>query len=117
MSVCMKISVFERVSLAAVDFDDGKALLEEIRPHLNAGEVVELDFEGIQIYASPFFNGSVGILVSELAPKPLSQCVKLVNLNQEGETIANLSIENAKTMNDPEKQKRLAAALEEEEGD
>ena len=115
MRHCMKIDVHEHVSIAAVDFEDGQKILTLIRPLVERGDSVELDFAGVRIFASPFFNGSLAVLVTELGSDTVNRLVKMEHLNEEGQTIANRSIENAKTMNDPEKRKRLAEALEDED--
>ena len=113
----MKISISERFGRAAVDYDDGQLLLEEARPEIAAGKTVELDFEGVTIYASPFFNGSVAVLVREFSSQDLRALLKLEHLTPDGRRVARRSIDNAATRDESEKEsQRLLAEILSDEG-
>ena len=42
--------------------EDGEAVYRQIHDPLVHGETVELDFDGVNIFASPFFNAGIGRL-------------------------------------------------------
>lgn len=117
MQTLMKISLADRVGSAAVDYDDGAKLLKEIGPRIGAGEDVHLDFSKVTIFASPFFNASLAVLASKFDPDSLNRLLVLENLSKEGEIVARRSIVNARLTKDPETSRRLAEALNEQEGD
>jgi hypothetical protein len=111
----MKIEVSDLTKFAAVDYEDGQMLLERARPCIQRGENLELDFEGVRIFASPFFNASIAALITEFGPERVENLISFTHLNDEGKIISERSISNAKSMNDPERQKRLAQALEDDD--
>jgi STAS-like domain of unknown function (DUF4325) len=112
----MRISISERFGRAAVDYDNGQSLLEVARPQLAAGNTVELDFDGVTIYASPFFNGSVAVLVREFNSEDLRQRLKLEHLTPDGKRVAKRSIYNAanRDVSEVESQELLAQILSDE---
>jgi hypothetical protein len=48
--------VHETVGVDAITLDDGQSIYERIKPELAAGHEVALDFDGVSVFASPFFN-------------------------------------------------------------
>ena len=114
MPTLMKIRVSDIVGRSAVDFDDGQTVLKQIRPALEAGESVELDFADVAIFASPFFNGSVAILSRDFPSSELNERLRLEHLTEDGNVIARRSIENAKSTQDPDLARKLAVELGED---
>ncbi len=92
----MHIKVKELVGENAMTLDDGAAIYARIRDPLTQGETVELDFEGVQVFASPFFNAGVGRLVGELTADALNARLKFDHLSDFGARVLRRVIENAK---------------------
>lgn len=94
----MHINVKELVGENAMTLDDGEAIYSLIRPKLEAGETVELNFDGVQVFASPFFNAGIGRLLdgSNLTTDSLNTRLKFENLTDFGARVLRRVIENAK---------------------
>ncbi len=80
----------------AITLEDGQILFDRIHPELATGHQVQLDFEGVSVFASPFFNAAVGQLLKDLTPDTLNTLLKVVNLSPVGLDVLKRVIENAK---------------------
>ncbi len=80
----------------AIDGSDGLKLYNEIRSDLVAGNSVELDFDGVQVFASIFFNFAIGQLLRDLKPDTLNELLNFKNLSYTGKEILDEVIKNAK---------------------
>ncbi len=76
--------------------EDGQQIYDQIHPELESGNTVELDFEGVTIFASPFLNVSFGRLLKDFKPDDLNRLVKITNLNPVGWSVLKRVIENSK---------------------
>ncbi len=92
----MKCLVREIVGEDAITLEDGQAVHDRIKPELTAAHEVELDFEGVSVFASPFFNAAVGQLLRDLQPDDLNRLLRVQNLNAVGTGLLRRVIENAK---------------------
>jgi hypothetical protein len=63
---------------------------------LKAGRPVELDFEGVRVFSSPFFNTGVGQLLKDLRAEDLRRLVTIKNITPVGSEVMKLVVENAK---------------------
>ncbi|MDS4030050.1 MAG: STAS-like domain-containing protein [Candidatus Contendobacter sp.] len=75
--------------------EDGNAVYDLIHDPLRQGETVELDFEGVDVFASPFFNASVGRLLEDLERDALNDRLRFEHLSAFGERGLRRAIENA----------------------
>lgn len=92
----MHIKVKELVGENAMTLDDGEAIYARIRAPLIHGETVELDFDGVQVFASPFFNAGIGRLLGDLTAETLNARLKFDHLSDFGARVLRRVIENAK---------------------
>ena len=67
----MHVNVKNLVGDNAMTLNDGNAIYEKIYEHLKQGQTIDLDFDGVIVFAAPFFNASVGHLLS----RHQSKCV------------------------------------------
>ena len=104
----MHINVKELVGENAMTLDDGDAIYARIYGPLTKGETVELDFDGVQVFASPFFNAGIGrLLGGELTMDALNARLKFDHLSDFGARVLRRVIDNAKEYygaSDPERQ-------------
>lgn len=91
----MKIIVREIVGENAISMQSGSILYEKISKRLMSGEEVEIDFQGVELFASPFFNASIGLLLKDIKVTDLQHRVKIVNVSEVGRQLINLVISNA----------------------
>lgn len=73
----------------------GNMLYEKIEPTLKKGEELTLDFQGVDLFASPFFNASIGYILKDLSIEDLKKHLSVVNINPVGNQVLNLVIKNA----------------------
>jgi hypothetical protein len=92
----MPFSVHETVGEDAITVDDGQMIHERIKAELLAGREVELDFSGVDVFASPFFNAAIGQLLKDFTAEDLNRLLRIRNLNPVGNDLLRRVIENAK---------------------
>lgn len=90
------IAVKELVGENAMTLDDGEAIFNQIHDPLARGETVELDFDGVEIFASPFFNAGIGRLLADFQPDILNSHLIFQHMSALGDRVLRRVIENAK---------------------
>eukprot|EP00493_Phyllostaurus_siculus_P025256 UN25600 len=91
----LKVKVFELVGKNAISMQSGSKLNKVISEPLLNNENVEIDFQGVALYASPFFNAAVGVLLREITIDDLMKSMKIVNCSDIGISLLNTVIQNA----------------------
>jgi hypothetical protein len=57
---------------------------------------VQLDFDGVKVFASPFFNGAVGQLLKDLDWNEVDRLLEFINLSDFGRKLVDRVKQNAK---------------------
>lgn len=83
--------------------NDGKILRNIIEPELNKGEKIILDFSGISLFASPFFNISVGHFITNMGIKKYNENIEVINLSVVGQKVYQKVTEHASSKDDSDK--------------
>lgn len=96
MNTAIKLDIPGIVGQNCMTPDQGQDIYGRIHQHLLDGQLVELDFAGVDIFASPFFNYAVGQLVKDISPTELNRLLKISNLNPVGRNVLQRVIENSK---------------------
>ncbi|MEO1401393.1 MAG: STAS-like domain-containing protein [Cyanobacteria bacterium J06635_1] len=110
----MTLSVFEITGEYAIASDSGQQLYDRIYPPLQAGQAITLDFNGVNVFASAFFNFAIGQLLRDLAPADLNRLLHIDGLNETGKLLLKRVIDNAKRYyTDPQYQAAVDDTLEE----
>lgn len=91
----MEINIRQDLGENCMTLKQGQSLHDAIYPQLQSGETVELDFLGVKIFASPFFNYAIGQLLRDLKADRLNELLIIKNLNAVGSNTLELVIENA----------------------
>jgi STAS-like domain of unknown function (DUF4325) len=89
------IDVGSLVGKNAISMQSGGRLRKELLKALAAEEKVELDFSGVVLFASPFFNSSIGFLLKDLTIEELQERLVFKDLSDVGRSLLNLVIGNA----------------------
>ncbi len=111
----MKQEILTLVGKNCITPGDGQVVYDLVHPELLADRVVELDFAGVEIFASPFFNFAIGQLLRDIQPEKLNRLLKVSNLNQVGKQILKLVIENSKRYySDPDFRSRVDQVISEQ---
>ena len=92
----MTIKVHETVGRYCITADGGQKLYDLIYPQLRADNPVELDFTGVDVFASPFFNFAIGQLLRDFPPDRLNHLVRFSALKPNGRKVLERVIDNAK---------------------
>ncbi len=103
----MKIDVHALIGEDCITLDDGQKVHDLILPELKAGRPVEIDFEGVGVFASPFFNSAFGQLLKDFPGDDLNRLIKVVNLNSVGMSVLKRVIENSKKYYSDPKYRRI----------
>lgn len=91
----MKVSVLDFVGPRCIVAADGQRLHDEIVGSLQAGEPVCLDFSGVKLFASPFFNYAIGQLLNEISEPDLRGLLCLEGLSDVGRSVVDVVVANA----------------------
>ena len=103
----MKIDVHTLIGDDCITLDDGQKVHDQILPELKEGHPVELDFEGVGVFASPFFNAAFGQLLKDLPGDDLNRLITIDNLNPVGMSVLKRVIENSKKYYSDPKYRRI----------
>lgn len=115
----MRLAVCDIVGEYAMTLEDGQNVYDRIAPLLRSGQAVEVDFAGVTIFASGFFNAALGQLLKDFKADDLRRLITPINLTPAGESVLRQVIENAKRYYDApeeyrEAQRRVLQAMAEE---
>jgi len=91
-----KYNIYDLVGKYCMTLEDGQKVYKLIHPELKAERPVEVDFAGVNIFASPFFNFAIGQLLGDIKPETLNRLLKVSNLNPVGKQVLKAVIENSK---------------------
>jgi len=111
----MKLKIRNLVGKNCMTREDGQKVYDLIYPRLLEGEFVELDFDGVVIFASPFFNVAIGQLLRDIDSDTLNKLLKPSHLNRLGLKILKRVIENSKWYYSSQNNQRIVDEVLEEQ--
>lgn len=77
-------------------YEDGVKLYRVVYALLKDSRPVELDFEGIELTSSSFFNAAIGNLLQEFGDHSLQLPISYLNLTSRDRFIRDLTLEVAR---------------------
>jgi hypothetical protein len=111
----MILRIYDITGVMATDSESGQKFHDLILPCLKAGKPVELDFSGVEIFATQFFNFAIGQLLSDIKLEQLQSLLNIQGLSADGQSIMDRAIEYAaKYYSDEKYRKAVDQAFEEE---
>lgn len=111
----LKIKISDLVGEHCVTSEDGRKVYEQIVPRLQSNEEVCLDFDGVSVFASPFFNFAIGQLLKDFSPDKLNSLVSVDNLTSDGTSVWKRVVQNAKEYyRNPKAKKAFDSTIEKE---
>ena len=114
----MNVEIKSFVGDSCVTSEDGQRVYDEIYPKLAAGESVCLNFSGVRVFASPFFNFAIGQLLKDLKPEDLNELLKVEGIVPDGAFVWRKVVENAKEYyKNPEAKKAIDEILKQQAED
>lgn len=84
-----------QISKTALSANDGTKLRNRICDALDTDSRVELDFSGINLYATMFFNAFVGYFIMNSQKDVIDNKIELLNISELGEKTFRHSYDNA----------------------
>lgn len=79
----------------AISEEKGLILRKNLEDNINTNDEVVVNFEGISMFTTPFFNASLGFLILKYGPDKFDEKVKVVGLEDMGKETYAHSRENA----------------------
>lgn len=92
MNTIVKVSDFTKFALSE---EAGLSVRKRILELWDEQDVITVDFNGISIFATPFFNSSLGYCILTYGPDSYLNKINVVGLNLLGEETYKHSKENA----------------------
>lgn len=111
----MKVIINDLIGSRCILKDDGQKLFNEIIPFLEKGDDVFLDFSGVYLFASPFFNFSIGQLISFISEETLRNKLHIENLDIIGRNVMERVIENAARFHQDKDYKKIVDQILEQQ--
>jgi hypothetical protein len=109
----MRMEILPITGENCITIEDGQTVYDKIYPQLKAGQEVELDFTGVKVFASPFFNAAVGQLLKDMDSPELRR-LKMVGIPAFGIETLRKVIENSRQYYSSKKQKQIENAVDPE---
>jgi hypothetical protein len=93
----MRIQVKPISGEFAIDMDNGQRLYDRLVKALREStDVVELDFEGVKVYATPFLNSAIGQLLRIFKAEELRSRLEFKNMADHGLSSVKRVVDSAK---------------------
>ncbi len=92
-----KIIISELINNALTE-SNGLILREKIEiflKEMSEDDTITLDFKNITLFATPFFNASIGYFILNLGPEKFAKIFKLEQISELGQSTYQHSYENA----------------------
>lgn len=89
------IKVKDIVGSNAISMNSGQKVKDEITRLWEKVDKLTIDFKGVDVFASPFFNASVGALLKNKSIGQLQSKLEFTNISDHGRRLLNLVIQNA----------------------
>jgi len=90
-----KILVKKIVGANAISMNSGKKLNEILINEWDKTDQLILDFSDVGIFASPFFNASIGVLLKDKRLDEIQGKLEFIKITDHGKKLLNLVIHNA----------------------
>lgn len=91
----MQTILVSKIATMALTESDGLKLRRAIEASLKNDKEIELDFSGISLFATMFFNASIGNLIMRFSPKKCAEIIRLTHISDLGMDTYQHSFENA----------------------
>ena len=92
----MMFKIVDIIGETCITVEDGERIFKLVHPELSQGREVTLDFTGVSIFASPFFNAAIGQLLRDMPAEFLKSHLHFEELTPHGNHVLIRVIENAK---------------------
>ena len=110
----MRVKIKTIIGKNCITLEDGQKIYKNVHKSLLHNNVVTLDFKGVEVFASPFFNTAIGQLLKDIEPDILNKNLKVESISEPGRATLQRVIENSKRYyTNPDYRKSIGALLAE----
>lgn len=89
----MKYEIGKLIGQYCMTVEDGEKIYDLIRPHVLAGQPVELDFAGVDTCTPPFLGPAIGDLLRDISLEDLHRLLKVSNMDELSTNFLEFTIE------------------------
>jgi STAS-like domain of unknown function (DUF4325) len=111
----MIFKIYDITGVMATDSESGQALHDLILPELQKGSTVNLDFTGVEIFATSFFNFAIGQLLASVSITTLRSQLHVHDLSEDGQAIFDRAVDFAQQYYSNEKYRKAVDEVFEEQ--
>jgi STAS-like domain of unknown function (DUF4325) len=111
----MIYKIYDITGKMATDSESGQAVHDIILPYLQKGQAVDLDFTGVEIFATLFFNCAIGQLLANVPIEEIRTLLHTHGLSKDGQSIMEKAINYAARYYSDEKYRKAVDQVFEEE--
>ena len=92
----MRIIIKEKCDEFCLLIEDGKKIYDIVLPSVKNGVNIELDFEGVTVFSSPFFHSALGSILEYVSYEDFNKFVKIINLHESGKNLLKRVMEDSR---------------------
>ena len=101
----------EQITPIAMTEESGMNVRKKISEILEKQNQVMLDFENVALFATPFFNASIGYFIITLTPEKAAEVIMTKNLTGLGEETYLHSVANARKIHEKKENVELIGKI------
>lgn len=106
--MAQSIDILSDFGKNCISISDGQRLYEKIFPALQSGEIVVLNFKGVDILATPFLNSAFGQLLKDFDRNKIKTIVEFRNKPADFDKLLSKVISNAESFySDPKNKAKM----------
>ena len=91
----MRIEVLDLIGEDCITMEDGQKVYDIVFPALKQNQKIELNFSGVEVFSSPFFNVAIGRLLKDFNRDSLNGLLSFKEITPEGLALLKLVIKNS----------------------
>ncbi len=92
----VEVVLSELIGPDCITFEDGKQVFDLVHPAIKASKSVIIDFTGVEVFASPFFNAAFGALLQDTSDATLSDLMTFKAIGPEASVVLQQVLDNAR---------------------